>query len=53
MEGGRARLRTLELGSRNGMEAQVLAGLSLGDRVVVHPSDTLSDGSRVALRYPS
>jgi HlyD family secretion protein len=48
--GGRARLRTVELGSRNGMEAQVLAGVTLGDRVVVHPSDALSDGSRVAPR---
>jgi HlyD family secretion protein len=50
VEGGRARLRTVELGQRNGMEAQVLAGVGLGDRIVVHPSDTLTDGTRVAPR---
>lgn len=49
-ESGRARLRTIELGPRNGLEAQVVAGLSAGQQVVVHPSDTLADGSRIAPR---
>jgi len=47
---GRARLRTLELGRRNGREAQVLSGLEAGKHVVVHPSETLEDGSRVTRR---
>ncbi len=49
-QGGRARLREVEVGRRNGLEAQILAGLAAGDRVVVHPSDTLRDGGRVRPR---
>ena len=47
---GRARLRTLELGRRNGREAQVLSGLEAGEHVVVHPSETLEEGGRVTRR---
>lgn len=47
---GRARLRKVELGRRNGLEAEVLSGLEAGQQVVVHPSDTLADGSRIAPR---
>jgi HlyD family secretion protein len=49
-KGGRARLRAVEVGQRNGLEAQILSGLAAGDRVVVHPSDTLRDGGRVRPR---
>jgi HlyD family secretion protein len=49
-EGGRARLRILEVGQRNGAFAQVLSGLREGERVILHPSDSLRDGSRVADR---
>ncbi len=48
VEGGRAALRAVEVGERNAQEAQVLAGLEVGEQVVVYPSDSLSDGSRVA-----
>jgi len=47
---GRARLRRLELGRRTDLEAQVLGGLSEGDRVVVHPSDRVLDGTRIVRR---
>ena len=50
VRGGRARLSKVELGQRNGLEAQVLSGLSEGESVVVHPSDTLKDGARVGER---
>jgi len=30
--------------------AQVLSGLQPGDRVVMHPPDTLNDGGRLAIR---
>jgi HlyD family secretion protein len=46
-DGSRARLRTVEIGQRNGNEAQVLSGLAGGERVIVHPGDTLHDGSRI------
>jgi len=50
VESGRARLRTIQVGRRNGLEAEVLSGLSAGERVVVHPADTLTDGARVNSR---
>jgi HlyD family secretion protein len=50
MDGGRARLRTLTLGQRNGLEAEVRAGLAAGDAVILHPSDSLTEGSRVRSR---
>ena len=50
VESGRARLRTIQVGRRNGLEAEVLSGLSPGERVVVHPADTLTDGVRVNSR---
>jgi len=49
-ENGRARLRQVEIGQRNGTEAEVLAGLSEGEVVVIHPSDTLQDAARVTAR---
>ncbi len=50
LDSGRARLVSVELGRRNGLEAQVVSGLEAGQEVVVHPSDTLEDGARVAPR---
>jgi HlyD family secretion protein len=49
-DGGRARMRPVEIGRRNGTEAQVLKGLSEGETVIVHPSDSIKDGSRIAIR---
>jgi HlyD family secretion protein len=47
VEGGRARRRMVELGQLAGLEAQVLSGVVPGDRVIVHPGDAVSDGTRV------
>jgi HlyD family secretion protein len=49
-DGGRARLRKLEIGQRNSREAQVLGGLRKGERVVLYPSDDLRDGARIVPR---
>ena len=49
-DAGRARLQVVELGQRNGEHGQILRGLEEGQRVVLHPSDTLTDGARVAER---
>jgi HlyD family secretion protein len=49
-EQGRARLRHVTLGPRNGMEAGIDAGLAAGERVVLHPSDRVADGVRIARR---
>ena len=34
----------VQIGQRNALEAEVLSGLSEGDRVIVHPGDATSDG---------
>jgi HlyD family secretion protein len=48
--GGRAALRHVTLGERNGIEAEIAEGLAASDRVVLHPSDRVVDGVRVASR---
>jgi HlyD family secretion protein len=50
VDGARARLRPVTIGERNADVAQVLAGLQPGERVVLHPPDTLGDGGLVTLR---
>ena len=50
IDGDRVRLQRVVLGQRNDREAQVLEGLSEGQRVVLHPRDTLIDGARVTVR---
>ena len=47
---GRARVREVEVGQRNGEDAQIVRGLSAGDVVVLYPPDTLAEGVRVAVR---
>ncbi len=45
-----ARPTVVEVGRRSGLEAQILAGLTAGDRVIVHPSDRVADGTEVVWR---
>ena len=49
-DGSRARLRTVEVGQRNGLEAQILSGVQAGERVIVHPSDTIKHNGRIRPR---
>src|SRR5690606_37493793 len=42
--------RHVEIGSRNGEQAVVTAGLDAGLRVVLHPGDNLEHNSRVEAR---
>jgi len=49
-DGGRARLRTIEIGQRNNESAEVVNGLRETERVVLHPPDTLVDGARIRER---
>jgi HlyD family secretion protein len=51
-DAGRVRLRPVKLGQRNGLRAQVLEGLAAGDKVIVHPGDTVRDGVSYAERSP-
>jgi HlyD family secretion protein len=50
VENGRAQTKVVKIGHRNNRIAEVLAGLSAGTQVVVHPSDRISDATRVAQR---
>jgi HlyD family secretion protein len=50
VEGGRASLRAVEVGQQGGLEAEVLSGLSEGERVVVHPPNETEEGARVEWR---
>ncbi|MCC6575046.1 MAG: efflux RND transporter periplasmic adaptor subunit [Planctomycetes bacterium] len=47
---GKAELRPVKLGMRNGSDAQILAGLSEGETVVLHPGDTVKHGVAVVAR---
>jgi HlyD family secretion protein len=47
---GRAELRLVEIGQGNGLEAELRAGLEKGERVVLHPGDRVSPGSRLVER---
>ncbi len=47
---GRARSTVVEIGRRNNRVAEVLGGLSAGDRVILHPSDRITDGTAVSGR---
>jgi len=46
----RAVLTPVELGHRNESVAEVLSGLSSGDRVVLYPSDRVTNGVKVEIR---
>src|SRR5512135_227131 len=50
VERGRAKTRTVEIGRRNGLAAQVLSGLAEGETVILHPGDTVAEGKKVRPR---
>lgn len=50
IEDGVARERRIEIGERNPAYAEVHSGLKEGEHIVLHPSDQVSDGARVAER---
>jgi HlyD family secretion protein len=45
-----AERRQVEIGQNNGSTAEVIRGLQAGDRVIVHPGDTIEDGVAVTAR---
>jgi HlyD family secretion protein len=47
---GRAHLTTVQIGQRNNRVAEIISGLSVGDRVVLHPSDRVQEGVSVSER---
>ncbi len=47
---GKAVQRKVEIGERNGLEAELLEGLSESDPVIEHPSDDVVDGADIVAR---
>ena len=45
-----ASLQLVEIGRSSGLEAEVLNGLAVGDRIVVYPSDEIANGVKVVPR---
>ena len=50
LENGRARLRQVGAGQRNALETEITKGLEERTEVILHPSNDLKDGARVAVR---
>lgn len=50
VEGGRAVMRTVQVGQRSSLMAEVLSGISQDDVVIVHPDDSVGDGTRIRIR---
>jgi HlyD family secretion protein len=53
VEGGKIKRRNVKIGRTNAVEAELIEGISLGDAVVVHPSDKLSEDMAVQQRGES
>jgi HlyD family secretion protein len=48
--GGKAERVPIQIGQRNDLEAEVIDGLTAGDRVVLHPSDKVTAGTALKER---
>jgi multidrug efflux system membrane fusion protein len=51
-ENSRVHLKTVQVGITTGTSADILSGLSDGDRVVIDGTDRLTEGARVRVRRP-
>lgn len=50
MAEGKAARRVVEVGHRSGLTAEIVSGISEGERVITHPSNDLEDGTEVMVR---
>jgi HlyD family secretion protein len=50
VEGGEARRQEVEVGHRSGLMAEILSGLSQGERVIAHPSNEIEQGTPLQLQ---
>ncbi|WP_242342543.1 efflux RND transporter periplasmic adaptor subunit [Anaeromyxobacter terrae] len=50
VEGGRARQREVTVAEQGEVAVAIASGLTPGERVVLHPTDAIADGTRVAPR---
>ena len=52
VDGEFAQLRTVQLGQRSGLTAQILSGVEEGDMFNTHADDSIEAGVRVSQRTP-
>jgi HlyD family secretion protein len=45
--GGRAALQAVETGKTDGLQAEIVSGVSAGDVLILHPTDKIQEGTRV------
>ncbi len=50
VEGGKAKRQIVEVGQQNGLEAEIVKGITAGEQVVVYPSDAVADGVKLTAR---
>ena len=50
MKDRKSHLREVLVGHRNGLEAEIISGVSEGEMVIVNPDESLRDGVRVRIR---
>jgi HlyD family secretion protein len=50
LEHGRARLRAVTVGTMTDADAEMTSGVDVGDRLILYPSDRVTDGIRVRAR---
>lgn len=50
IKNSKASQRTVEIGHRNGLVAEIISGLTEGEMVITHPDDSIKEGKRVHLR---
>jgi len=50
MENEKAKRRSVELGKRNGLSAQIIKGLQESEKVITHPDDSIEEGVAVKQR---
>ena len=50
IEDNQARLQTVQIGEHNGLAAQVIKGLNIGDWVIDHPGNQVENSRRVKIR---
>ena len=50
LEQGKAVKRSVKIGQRNGLNAQIISGINAGEQVIVHPDDRVREGVSVEAR---
>jgi len=51
IEGQYAKRRVIKIGKRNGLTAEILAGINEGELIINHPNDEVDDDTRIKQRF--